>query len=600
MKKNKKKKKVKFIYKIIVGLLFLITILFIIGLMCLNVLSMKWFMLVVGIILFIDFLFWLFIIKSRIRKISSAVAFIFMFILSLGSFYIFKTTGLFSGMSSNYKTYNYSVVVLKESGYSELGDLDNQLFGYLKSDTEEIDQSLKHIKDKISVKYEEYDDVNTLINKLFDKKVEAVLLEDSYLKMFSEDNSKFNSDTVVIYTFRVKVEIEDFSKDVNVVKEPFNIYVSGIDTYGSVDSVSRSDVNMVISVNPVTKQILMTSIPRDYYVTLHGVSGYGDKLTHAGLYGVDMSVKTIEDLLDIEINYYVKVNFTSVTKIVDALGGVDVYSEYAFTSIDGYNYSKGYNKVSGEEALSFARERKAFASGDNQRIKNQQALLQAMFKKCISKEMIYKYNKLLDGVDGSFVTNMSADRITSLIRMQLKDMANWTITSNSLKGSDSSNYTYSYASQKLYVMEPLEESVEEATNLINAVFDGDVLENSYDEKTGNSHIVTKSSNNSKKPDNSLKVEKKEDEKEDKVTSKVETSKTVSSDDKKNDVEDVVSSTVISSDDVPPVDDEDNSKDSDKIENDFNEEIDSNSSVKDDNNDSNEKIENDIEKEGLDD
>ena len=174
----------------------------------------------------------------------------------------------------------------------------------------------------------------------------------------------------------IKTKSKSIAKKVKVTKESFNIFISGIDTYGKISSVSRSDVNMVVTVNPKTKQILMTSIPRDYYVTLHGVKGYKDKLTHASLLGIENSVMTVEDLLDIDINYYIKVNFSSVINVVDSLGGVDVYSEYDFTSIDGYHYSKGYNKVNGEEALSFVRERKAFASGDNQRIKKQNKSLQ--------------------------------------------------------------------------------------------------------------------------------------------------------------------------------------------------------------------------------
>ena len=496
MKSKRNRKKNKLIYKIIVSILFLVSIIFVIGLMSLNILSMKWFMLILGVLLLIDFLLWLFIIKSKKKKTSSAFAIIFIIILGIITFYIYKTTGLFTGMSSNYKTYNYSVVVLEESNYEELEDLDKESMGYLDNDTEEEKLSLEHIEEKITPEWKDYEDADSMATELLNENIESIVIEDSYFSMIKEENQSFNSDTKVIYTFKVRVKIEDFSKDVDVTKEPFNIFVSGIDTYGSVDSVSRSDVNMVVTVNPKTKQILMTSIPRDYYVSLHGISGYRDKLTHAGLYGIDMSVKTVEDLLGIEINYYVKVNFSSVIDIVDALGGVDAYSEYTFTSIDGYYYTKGYNAVNGEEALSFARERKAFPAGDNQRIKNQQALIQAIFNKCISKEIIYKYNKLLNSLDGSFITNMKVDRITSLIKMQLDDMAEWTITSNSLTGTDSYNYTYSYASQQLYVMEPDEESVEEAYDLIMAVYDGQVLESSYDENTGESHIVTKSYSNS--------------------------------------------------------------------------------------------------------
>ncbi len=530
MKVKKQKKKNKLIYKLILLLLFLASAIFVVGIMKLNVLSLKWFMAVLGIILVIDFLFWLFIIKSKKKKTSSAFAIIFTIILSLGSFYLFKTSGLLTDVVSNYKTYNYSVIVLNDRGYDKIRDLNNKIVGYLDNDTSEEKKSLEKLRSKITPDLRDYEDIDKMGSALFDGDVDSILIEDSYLKMLVEEDSRYNDDCKVIYSFKVRVKIDNFSKDVDVTKKTFNIYVSGIDTYGSVDSVSRSDVNMVVTVNPKTKQILLTSIPRDYYVALPGKTGYRDKLTHAGLYGVDMSVKTIEELLDIDINYYVKVNFTSVIEIVDALGGVSVYSDYDFTSIDGYHYSKGYNKVNGEQALSFARERKAFSAGDNQRVKDQQALLQAMFKKCISKEIIYKYNKLLNSLNGSFVTNMPTNKLTSLIRMQLDDMADWTITSNSLTGTDSSNYTYSYSTSKLYVMEPDEDSVTKAHDLINSVYDGEVLENSYKDDDGNYHTVTKINPSTNTTPSKNNDDKKDDiKKEDTVTSKVDSSEVITSD-----------------------------------------------------------------------
>ena len=178
-----------------------------------------------------------------------------------------------------------------------------------------------------------------------------------------------------IYTFKIKINVKDVSKDVDVLNDTFNIYLSGIDTYGEISSVSRSDVNIILTINPKTHQILLTSIPRDTYVQLSGTTGYKDKLTHAGIHGVEKSISTIEEFLGIEINYYFKVNFTSVIDIVNTLGVVNVYSEYTFTSKDGYNYTKGYNYMNGAQALSFVRERYAFSEGDIQRGKNQQAMI---------------------------------------------------------------------------------------------------------------------------------------------------------------------------------------------------------------------------------
>lgn len=508
MAKNAKKKQKK-IYKFLSWGLLLVSIVLIVSLLYFNILPITYQFLVMGIIALIDLILLFLMLKSKKKWFGAILSFIVMLVMLVISFYVFKTAGLLNNLNLNYKTYNYSVVVLKDSDYDKINDIENKNLGFYETDGDECEKSLEKLAKKVDTENLGYEDINTLASDLLDKKVNAILIENTYLDILdendnedmanSEENSNiinFSEKTKVIYTFSIIVKTSDISKDLDVTKKPFNIYISGIDTYGEISSVSRSDVNMVVTVNPQTRQILLTSIPRDYYVKLHGKSGYNDKLTHAGLYGVDMSIQTIEDLLDIEINYYVKVNFTSVIEIVDAIGGVEVYSDYDFTSIDGYHYSKGYNKVDGKEALSFARERKVFSAGDRQRVKDQQALLEAMFRKCTSTSIITKYNSLLNSIEGSFVTNMPTDRLTALIKMQIAKKYKWTITSNSLDGENSSNYTYSYSSQKLYVMEPIEESVTYATELINSVLDGEKLDPTYDGNASDVHNVTQSSSKS--------------------------------------------------------------------------------------------------------
>lgn len=496
IRKKRKNKFLSFILLLVSALLISIII-------YINTLPTLYLEIVIGVIVVID-LWLLFMMKVSKRKIIVTIlSLITTLIMALLSFYLIKTAGLINNLNLNYKTYNYSVVVLKNSNYKKIKDIENETLGYYKTDGNECKKSLEKIAKKVDTDNKKYDAVNTMAADLLDEKIESMLIEDSYLNILNEHSTEettdendntdikgFVDDTKVIYKFTIIVKTSNISKDIDVTKKPFNIYVSGIDTYGEISSVSRSDVNMVVTVNPQTKQILLTSIPRDYYVPLHGKTGYNDKLTHAGLYGIDMSINTVEDLLDIDINYYVKVNFSSVIKIVNALDGVEVLSDYSFTSIDGYNYTKGYNKVNGEEALSFARERKAFAAGDNQRIKDQQALLEAMFRKCISPSIIVKYNKLLDSLEGSFVTNMPSDRLKSLIRLQLAKKYKWIITANSLDGENSSNYTYSYSASKLYVMEPIEESVTYAGELIKNVIAGEKLDPTYDGNASDVHKVT--------------------------------------------------------------------------------------------------------------
>lgn len=519
------KKKPKKIYKVFSSLLVFISIVLIMSLIYFNILPFIYQIVVIFLIVMLDFILVLLMLKSKKRRIASLISSIVIIVMACFSFYVLKTAGLLNNLNLSYKTYNYSVVVLKESGYEEISDLQDSELGFYESDGDECDKSLEKLSKKIDIVNKGYDDINDLTHDLLDNKIDAILIEDSYLEILSENDGSdseienFSDNTYVIYKFSIMLKTSDISKDLDVTKESFNIYVSGIDTYGEISSVSRSDVNMVVTVNPGTRQILLTSIPRDYYVPLHGKSGYNDKITHAGLYGTDMSIQTIEDLLDIEINYYVKVNFTSVIEIVDAIDGVNVYSDYDFTSIDGYRYTKGYNDVNGEEALSFARERKAFALGDRQRVKDQQALLEAIFRKCTSTAVITKYNSLLNSIEGSFVTNMPTDRLTSLIKMQLSKMYKWTITSNSLSGEDSSNYTYSYPSQKLYVMETIDESVDYASELILSVMEGRKLDYVYDGNDADSNKVTNSS--------SSKSNKKEETKNNNTNDNVDTKKETS-------------------------------------------------------------------------
>ena len=294
---------------------------------------------------------------------------------------------------------------------------------------------------------------------------------------------------------------------------------------------------MIMTINPKTKQILMTNIPRDYYVQLHDTTGYKDKLTHAGIYGVDTSIKTLEDLLGIKIDYFFKVNFSSLQNIVNALDGVDVYSEYNFQSWNGYNFTKGYNHVDGKAALAFARERHTFTDGDNQRGKNQQALIEAIFRKCTSSSIITKYNSLLNSLKDSMITDMPMKSITSLAKMQLRDDASWSITSNSVKGTGSSEYTYTYPYQYLYVTLQDEESIKEAKDKIAKVAEGEVLESSYGKDASDVHSVSKSyvSKSSTSSSSSTKT-KKSTSKKSAVTKKSNSSTTKQETNKKTETE----------------------------------------------------------------
>lgn len=513
--KNKNKKK-NLIGNIVIGILLFISIFLIGTIIKMDFMPFKYLIIVILILGIIDFALVWCIKKGKkiVRIITMIISLIISVVLSFISFNILKTNSILGNMNLNYKTHNYSVLVLKDSGYSDISELDGEKLGYYDNKLDEPKEILSKIEEKISVDSVLYNDLDETVDALMNKEVEMIVLEESYIKMLDEE-SNFSSKVKSIYNFKIKIEVKDVSKDIDVTNEPFNIYLSGIDTFGEVSSVSRSDVNIVITVNPKTHQVLLTSIPRDTYVQLSGTTGYKDKLTHAGIYGVEKSISTIEELLDIEINYYFKVNFTSVIDIVDTLGGVNVYSEYSFTSMDGYNYKKGYNYVNGEQALSFVRERKAFSLGDVQRGKNQQAMIEALIRKCISPDIISKYSSLLDSVNGKFATNMPISRMMNLIKMQLEGNYEWTVTSNYISGTDGSEYTYSYPTQKLYVMIPDDDSILNAKEMIDKVEAGKILDGSYGEEQSGSYVTqspvtNNNSNNESSNDDKVEEEPKEE------------------------------------------------------------------------------------------
>lgn len=301
---------------------------------------------------------------------------------------------------------------------------------------------------------------------LQNKTTTTALYTTAYLTDLKErSNNELYRQLDILATFTVKVDDAD-TATADVTK-PFIVYISGLDTYGAINTTSRSDVNILAVVNPRSHEILFVNTPRDYYVQLNGTTGLKDKLTHAGLYGVNMSVKTLEDLYKIDINYNVKINFTSLEKVVDALGGVDVYSEYNFSSM-GYSFAIGKNTLNGKQALAFSRERHSFEDGDRTRGQNQMRVLTAIIAKLSQPSVIVNYQNVLSAMSGLFQTNMSSDTIASLVRTQLNDAAKWTTTTMSVDGTGASEPTYSMGSQRLYVMVPNQASVDAAKAALNA------------------------------------------------------------------------------------------------------------------------------------
>lgn len=474
------------INRIIYTIIAFLSLLFLIFIISTNIVPLKYLLLLFTIFILYDVgLFFLLFKKHKIKNIIGYVlSGILVIIMGVLFYYLNVTMGFFKGFGTNkYKEENYLVLVLNDSSFESLTDLSN--IGYTSNELSNINEALTKLNEEITIENIKYDNNALMFEDLINKEIDSVLIEESSMALIYEQNEEYNGMFKTIYTINIKTEIE-ITKETDVTNQPFTVYISGIDSYGSIATVSRSDVNMVATINPTTKQVLLISIPRDYYVQLRGTTGYKDKLTHAGLYGVETSVGTLEDLLDVDINYYARVNFSSLEQIVDALGGVDVYSKYTFTSSKAtggtYYFTEGYNHMNGKQALSFSRERKALPGGDRARGINQQAVIDGIIRKATSPAIITGYSKILSSLNGTFQTNMSNNDIQKLIKMQLNDMASWNITSYSLDGTDGSEYTYSYPTQKLYVMKPIEETVTEAQGLIDKVISGEMLESSYDKE----------------------------------------------------------------------------------------------------------------------
>lgn len=479
------------INKILFGIMTLLVVLFTAFLIYANILPLKYLILIIVILLlWLAGLFFLLVFKTKKgknkkRKITGYVlSGLLVIIMIIAFYYINITLGFFKGFGNNgYKEENYLVLVLQDSSFQALTDLTN--IGYTSNELSNINEALTKLNEEVTIENIKYDDTITMFEDLINQNIDSVLIEESSMGIIYEQNEDYEGLFRTLYTINIKTEIE-IAKQTDVTNQPFVVYISGIDSYGSIATVSRSDVNMVGVINPTTKQVLLISVPRDYYVQLRGTTGYKDKLTHAGLYGIETSVGTLEDLLATDINYYVRVNFSSLEKIVDALGGVDVYSKYSFTSSKAtggtYYFAEGYNHMNGKQALAFSRERKRLPGGDRARGINQQAVIDGIIRKATSPAIITGYSKILNSLKDSFQTNMSDSDMQKLIKMQLNDMATWNITSYNLDGGDGSEYTYSYPNSKAYVMIPYEDTVTEAQNLIDRVIAGEMLESSYDKE----------------------------------------------------------------------------------------------------------------------
>lgn len=405
----------------------------------------------------------------------------------MGSYYVAEANDMISRITGgNYKVDKMIVAVRADDPAETLEDAADYTFGVqFSKGSDNMQAAVSDIQKQIGseIQTRECDSVQTQAQQLLDEEVDAIIYNGACTSLMEENVTDFSKKIKILYTFDIRVQL-DFGNsgatDDSITREPFTIYISGIDTYGEVSETSRSDVNLIAVVNPKTYQILLVTTPRDYYVPIPGISGgQKDKLTHAGIYGIDASMRTLGELYETDINYYARLNFTSLIDIVDTLGGVDVYSELAFQTGTKsgciVDVQEGWNHLNGEQALAFSRERHALADGDNQRGKNQQAVLTAMLRKCLSPTMLLKAGTIMNQVSSEVETNLSQAQINSLIRYQLNKNATWTIQSVAATGTNDKGYCYSSGDTPLFIMDPDEDVVQEIIDLTNVVEEGGTL-----------------------------------------------------------------------------------------------------------------------------
>ena len=378
--------------------------------------------------------------------------------------------------TASYSEIEMKVVVPANSSISDVSELTN-VQAPTSADESNINALIANIKSEkgVELTVDPVDSYQSAYENLINGSSQAMVLNSSYSSLLELSYNDYESNLKTIYTYKIKKAIEDTAKTTD--KNVFNIYISGIDTSGAVSTVSRSDVNLILTVNMNTHKILMTTTPRDSYVRIpDGGADQYDKLTHAGIYGIETSVKTLENLYDIPINYYARLNFTSFVKLINALGGVTVYNDQAFTSLHGnYNFGVGnINLTSGEEALGFVRERYSLEHGDYDRGNNQLKVIQAIVEKLTSFQSVSNYSDVISTLQDSIQTNMPLNTMMSLVNEQLDSGKTFIFSSQEVTGTGSTGQLTSYAmpNASLYMIQLDDASVAKASQAIKNVMEG--------------------------------------------------------------------------------------------------------------------------------
>lgn len=413
--------------------------------------------------------------KSRVLTTVLLVVFSIIAAVSLFAFKSLVDVAHNMNETASYSEIEMSVVVPSNSSVNDVSDLTS-VQAPTDADGSNINELLSHIKSEkgVDLATEKVDSYQAAYENLVNGSSQAMVFNSAYSSLLEMSYENFQSNLKTIYSYKIKTSIKDEAKahDSNV----FNIYISGIDTYGSISTVSRSDVNLILTVNMNTHKILMTETPRDAYVKIpDGGADQYDKLTHAGIYGVETSEKTLENLYGITIDYYARLNFDSFLKLIDALGGITVYNSQAFTSLHGnYEFPVGNVTLDSDKALGFVRERYSLEHGDYDRGNNQMKVIQAILNKLTSLNSVSNYSTIISNVQDSIQTDMKLDTMMKLVNTQLDSGKKFTVTSQEVTGTGSTGELTSYAmpSSSLYMIKLDDASVAKASQAIKDVMEG--------------------------------------------------------------------------------------------------------------------------------
>ena len=437
-----------------------------------NFLSFRFLNIIITIGLLVVLAISIFLQKSKKSPLVTTVVLVIFSLVSLVGIFGFKQMiDITNRMNQTaaFSEVEMSIVVPKESDIKDVSQLTS-VQAPTKVDKNNIETLMSALKKdkKVDVKVDDVASYQEAYDNLKSGKSKAMVLSGSYASLLESVDSNYASNLKTIYTYKIKKKNNNSAKQVD--SKVFNIYISGIDTYGSISTVSRSDVNIIMTVNMNTHKILLTTTPRDAYVKIPGGGAdQYDKLTHAGIYGVETSEQTLENLYDIKIDYYARINFTSFLKLIDQLGGVTVHNDQAFTSLHGkFDFPVGDIQMNSEQALGFVRERYSLDGGDNDRGKNQEKVISAIVNKLASLKSVSNFTSIVNNLQDSVQTNMSLDTINALANTQLDSGSKFTVTSQAVTGTGSTGQLTSYAmpNSSLYMMKLDDSSVASASQAI--------------------------------------------------------------------------------------------------------------------------------------